>query len=97
LRIRDPIKFQLFTSDGTKLGELTVKEVVKKDTVEGFVFIPMIMEETQWVKTDYKTARYTLTKARKRLRKLSRQLQSENMPRQRNTVGDDNCPESEDE
>lgn len=43
-----PVKFQLFNLDGKKLIEITVKKVIKRDTVEGPIFIPMITEHTEW-------------------------------------------------
>ena len=46
-----PVKFQLFDTGGKKLIEITVKEVIKRQTAEGPVFIPMIMEQTRWHST----------------------------------------------
>jgi thiol-disulfide isomerase/thioredoxin len=43
-----PIKVQRFNLDGKKYVEIIVKEVTKRDTEEGPIFVPMIMEQTQW-------------------------------------------------
>lgn len=47
-----PIKVQLLNIDGKKLVEIIVKEVTKRDTAEGPIFVPMIMEQTEWHETD---------------------------------------------
>ena len=46
-----PIKVQRLNLDGKKLVEIIVKEVTKRDTAEGPIFIPMISEQTEWHET----------------------------------------------
>ena len=43
-----PIKVQRLNLDGKKYVEIIVKEVMKRDTAEGPIFVPMIMEQTHW-------------------------------------------------
>jgi thiol-disulfide isomerase/thioredoxin len=46
-----PIKIQVSNLDGKKLVEITVKEVMKQETTNGPVFIPMVMEQMDWPET----------------------------------------------
>jgi len=58
-----PIKVLLSNVDGNKLVEITVKEVKKQETTNGPIFIPMVMEQTDWPETGgYKgwTLRHTI-------------------------------------
>jgi thiol-disulfide isomerase/thioredoxin len=58
-----PIKVQLSNADGNKLVEITVKEVMKREATNGPVFIPMVMEQTEWLETGgykYVTIRHTI-------------------------------------
>lgn len=58
-----PIKIQLSNVDGNKLVEITVKEVMKQETTNGPVFIPMVIEQTDWHETGgykYGTSRHTI-------------------------------------
>ena len=43
-----PIKVQRLNLDGKKYVDITVKEVTKRDTEEGPIFVPVIIEQTQW-------------------------------------------------
>lgn len=58
-----PIKVLLSNVDGKKLVEITVKEVMKQETTNGPIFIPMVMEQMDWPETgEYKswTLRHTI-------------------------------------
>ncbi len=43
-----PIKVQRLNLEGKKYVEIIVKEVTKRDTAEGPIFVPMIIEQTRW-------------------------------------------------
>jgi hypothetical protein len=46
-----PVKFQLYDLNGKKLIDTAVKDVMRRDTTDGPIFIPMVLEETQWPET----------------------------------------------
>ena len=46
-----PIKVQRLNLEGKIYVEIIVKEVTKRDTEEGPIFVPIIMEQSQWDRT----------------------------------------------
>jgi thiol-disulfide isomerase/thioredoxin len=58
-----PIKVILSNTNGNKLVEITVKQVIKQETSNGYIFIPMVIEQMDWPETwGYKgwTLRHTI-------------------------------------